>query len=209
MKHKSRQTELAFILGMAIAVFCAGFCSFAEEYEGITGTVFRLHILANSDSPEDQALKLKVRDAVLEDTSYIFENNHSAQEAAEAAESSLDDIRRIAENTIRENGYDYPVQCEVTKMQFDTRVYDSITMPAGEYLALRITIGEAEGKNWWCVMFPPLCIPAVTDIDEALEEYDGVFTQKELEMLQDPSSYECRFYILELLKKAKGSSLKE
>ena len=202
MGNKLRQIEISVILGMAIAVFCAGFCSFADEYEGITDTVFRLHILANSDTDEDQALKLKVRDAVLEETSYIFADKNSAAESAAAAEENLDFIREIAEKTIRENGFDYPVSCEVTEMRFDSRVYDSLTMPAGEYSALRITIGNAAGKNWWCVMFPPLCIPAVTDIDEALAEYDGVFTQEELDMLHSPENYECRFYFLELFHKA-------
>lgn len=202
MKLKSKQAELSLIIGMAIAVFCAGFCNFAREYDGITETVFRLHILANSDSPEDQSLKLKVRDAVLAETSDIFQGNRSASEAAAAAESSLGDIQKIAERTIRENGYDYSVNCEVTEMLFDSRIYDSLTMPAGNYSALRITIGEAEGKNWWCVMFPPLCLPAVTNIDEALEEYEGVFTEEELDMLRNPENYECRFYFLELLHKA-------
>lgn len=203
MRYEARKIELSLILGMAIAVFCAGFCNFAKEYEGITDTVFRLHILANSDSEEDQALKLKVRDAVLEETGYIFADKASAGESAAAAKENLEAIHQIAERTIRENGYDYSVNCEVTEMRFDSRVYDSLTMPAGEYSALRITIGSAEGKNWWCVMFPPLCVPAVTDIDEALAEYDGVFTEEELDMLHNPENYECRFYFLELLQKAK------
>ena len=202
MRSKIHQAELSFIIGMAIAVFCAGFCTFADEYDGITDTVFRLHILANSDSPEDQELKLKVRDAVLEETAYIFEDKNSAAESAAAAEENLDFIRGIAERTIRENGYDYSAECEVAAVKFDSRVYDSLTMPAGEYSALRITIGKAEGKNWWCVMFPPLCIPAVTDIDEALAEYDGVFTEEELDMLHNPENYECRFYFLDIIRKA-------
>ncbi len=201
MKIKAWQAEISLILGMAAAVFCAGFCNFEKAYEDITETVFRLHIPANSDSPQDQNLKLKVRDAVLEETAYLFENSHSAEEAAQAARENLPLIQSIAENTLRENGCDLPVRCEVTKMEFDTRVYDSVTMPAGEYSALRISIGSGHGKNWWCVMFPPLCLPAVTNIDEALSEYDGVFTAEELDMLEEPQNYQCRFYILELLQK--------
>lgn len=193
--------ELSLLMGMAVSVFCAGFAGFARDYEDITETVFRLHILANSDSEADQSLKLKVRDAVLEENSYIFEGKSSAEEAAAEAEKHLAEIRDTAERVIRESGADYPVKCEITRMSFDNRVYDTITMPAGEYSALRITIGEAAGKNWWCVMFPPLCLPAVTDIDEALEEYDGVFTAEELDMLHNPENYECRFYFLELYEK--------
>ena len=205
MRSKSKQIELALLLGMAAAVFCAGFCRFAEDHKNITDTVFRLHILANSDSETDQQLKLKVRDAVLENCSYIFENAESAEEAADAASGHMEEIRHIAEQVISENGSDYPVRCEVTEMEFDKRIYDkadvSFTMPAGKYLALRITIGEAAGKNWWCVMFPPLCLPAVTSTEEFLEECDGIFTEEELDMLQDPENYECKFYFLELYKK--------
>lgn len=203
MKINVKNAELALLIGMAVTIFCAGFCGFEESYSDITETVFRLHILANSDSEADQQLKLKVRDAVLEETSYIFEGKGSAKESAEAAEKHLSEIKSVAERVIMENGYDYSVQCEVTDMDFDCRVYDKITMPAGHYKALRITIGEADGKNWWCVMFPPLCLPAVTNIDEALAECDGVFTAEELDMLQNPENYECRFYILELLEKLK------
>lgn len=199
-----KQAELALLLGMAISVFCAGFCGFAEDYDNITDTVFRLHILANSDSEADQALKLKVRDAVLEKSAYLFENNASAEESARAAEEHLDDIRKTAEQVISENGSDYSVNCEVTEMYFDNRVYGTVTMPAGEYTALRITIGEAQGKNWWCVMFPPLCLPAVTNIDEALEECGDIFTAEEIDMLKNPGNYECKFYIVELFNKLKS-----
>lgn len=203
MKINAKNAELAILIGMAVTIFCAGFCGFEENYNDITETVFRLHILANSDSEDDQQLKLKVRDAVLEETAYIFEDKDSAEESAKAAESNLDEIKSVAERVIKENGYDYSVRCEVTDMDFDNRVYDTITMPAGHYKALRITIGEAKGKNWWCVMFPPLCLPAVTDIDEALADCDGVFTAEELDMLQNPENYECRFYVLELIEKLK------
>lgn len=195
-----KKFELAMLIGMVVAVFSAGFCGFAEEYVGITDTVFRLHILANSDSEEDQQLKLKVRDAVLEECSYIFENCSNAEESAEAAEKNIDFIKATAEKVIAENGKKYDVECEVTEMYFDKRVYDSITMPAGEYTALRVTIGEAEGKNWWCVMFPPLCIPVATG---EIEDYDDVFTAEEIEMLNNPEKYECKFYILELIDKMK------
>ena len=180
MKIRTWQAEISILLGMAAAVFCAGFCNFTDEYNSLTDTVFRLHIPANSDSYGDQAVKLKVRDAVLEKTADIFKDKHSAAEAAAAAEENLELIRQTAEDTLHEYGLSYPVKCEVTKMHFDTKVYDTITMPAGEYSALRITIGSGKGKNWWCVMFPPLCLPAVTNVDDALKEYDGVFTADEL-----------------------------
>lgn len=194
-----KYAELAMLLGMAFSVFCAGFCGFAEDYRDITQTVFRLHILANSDSEEDQSLKLKVRDAVLEENSDIFENCKSAEEAAAAAREHMDEIKASAEKVLAENGAGYGAECGIAKMRFDDRVYEDMTMPAGEYLALRVTLGEAEGKNWWCVMFPPLCLPAVSG--EAAEE---VFSPEELDILEDRESYECRFYFLELLEKLGG-----
>ncbi len=195
-----RKFELAMLIGMIVAVFSAGFCSFAEDYADITDTVFRLHILANSDSDEDQTLKLKVRDAILEECSFIFENCENAEQSAAAAEKNMELIKSTAEKVIDENNYNYSVNCEITEMRFDERVYETVTMPAGEYLALRITIGEAAGRNWWCVMFPPLCIPVAT---ENIEDY-GIFSDEELEMLESPETYECRFYILELLDRLKN-----
>ena len=194
-----KYAELAMLLGMAFSVFCAGFCGFAEDYRDITQTVFRLHILANSDSEEDQSLKLKVRDAVLEENSDIFEDCKSAEEAAAAAREHIDEIKSSAEKVLAENGAGYGAECGIAKMRFDDRVYGDMTMPAGEYRAVRVTLGDAEGKNWWCVMFPPLCLPAVSG--EAAEE---VFSPEELDILEDRESYECRFYFLELLEKLRN-----
>lgn len=191
-----KYVELAMLLGMAFSVFCAGFCGFAEDYRDITQTVFRLHILANSDSEEDQSLKLKVRDAVLEENSDIFGDCKSAEEAASEARKHMDEIKASAERVLAENGAGYGAECGIAKMRFDDRVYEDMTMPAGEYLALRVTLGEAEGKNWWCVMFPPLCLPAVSG--EAAEE---TFSPEELDILENRESYECRFYFLELLER--------
>lgn len=203
-----KNIEIAMLLGMAIALFCASFCCFAEDYSNITGTVFRLHILANSDASDDQLLKLKVRDAVLEENSYIFENSHTAEEASLLALMHMDEIKCTAERIIAENGVNYDVKCEVTEMWFDNRIYDTVTMPAGKYKALRIIIGEAKGKNWWCVMFPQLCLPSVTNVDEALDEYGDVFTKEEINILKNPCNYKCKFYLLELFNKLKNTMWK-
>ena len=195
-----KKIELAMLIGMVIAVFSAGLCGASENRGKITDTVFRLHILANSDSEEDQQLKLEVRDAVLAECSYLFEDCGDADESARTAEENMEMIKETAERVIDENGSTYNVECEVTEMHFDKRIYDSVTIPAGNYKALRITIGEAEGKNWWCVMFPPLCIPVATG---GLEDYDDIFTAEEIEMLNNPDDYECKLYILELIDKLK------
>ncbi|MBQ8825477.1 MAG: stage II sporulation protein R [Oscillospiraceae bacterium] len=194
--------ECAALIGMAAAIFAQGVCVNAQTREEISSDVFRLHIIANSDSREDQALKIKVRDAVLEAGESIFGGSADADEAAEKTEENLGLLREKALQTIRENGFDYDAECEVAKVMFDERAYGSAVLPEGEYMALRIKIGDAEGKNWWCVMFPPLCLPAVTNTDEVLAdaEKDGVLTKEELDIISDPESYQVRFYFADKFK---------
>ena len=194
--------ECAVLIGMTVAVFAQGVCANAQTREQISSDVFRLHIIANSDSEEDQALKIKVRDAVLEAGSDIFGGSSDSRQAAAKAEENLDLLRETAVSTIRDNGFDYNVHCEVAKVHFDERAYGSAVLPEGEYTSLQIRIGEAEGKNWWCVMFPPLCLPAVTNTDEVLAEAerDGVLTKEELDIISDPESYQVRFYLADKLK---------
>lgn len=203
MKINKVFAEAALIAGMIFSVFAESVCSYSEERTAVTKDVFRLHILANSDSAEDQALKLKVRNAVLEAGEDIFSEGSNAEEAAEKAAENIDYFTEVAEKTIIEAGYDYNVKCSVGKTDFDSRTYGTATLPAGEYTALRIEIGSAEGRNWWCVMFPALCLPAVTNTDEVLlqAEEDGVLTAEELSILRSPEAYEVRFYFAELLQK--------
>jgi stage II sporulation protein R len=206
MKRQSKRIliiEAAAILGLMITIIINSITTFAAEYEHITDNVLRLHILANSDSEEDQALKLLVRDAILAETAGIFENAGGKEEAVKAAKMAVPEIERIARKVIDEQGYDYSVSAEITTMEFDTRVYGDITMPAGEYEAIRVTIGEAEGKNWWCVMFPPLCIPAVA-ADETIEVFNEVLTESEKDILQNPVKYEARFFIVDLINDMKS-----
>ncbi|MDR0903624.1 MAG: stage II sporulation protein R [Ruminococcus sp.] len=195
--------EAAAVIGIILTILITVITSFADDYKSITDNVLRLHILANSDSDSDQELKLKVRDEILKETSSIFEASADINAAKAAAAAALPEIERIAKETVIANGYDYPVYAELTKMQFDTRVYGDITMPAGEYDAIRITIGEAEGKNWWCVMFPPLCIPAVI-ADEPIEVFNGVLDESEEDILTNPQKYEARFFILDLINDIKS-----
>ena len=197
--------EAAALIGMIAAVFAQGVCVSAESRSGIEQDVFRLHIIANSDSEADQQLKLKVRNAVLEAGGEIFSGNSDAEQAASEAEENMELFRQTALNVIAENGFDYDVECEVAEVDFDERVYGNATLPEGNYSALRIKIGEAEGRNWWCVMFPPLCLPAVTNTDEVLAraEEDGALTAEEISIIRDPQQYEVRFYFAEIFRKLK------
>lgn len=195
--------QAALLIGIVVSVFCEGICAFAESRKGITEDVFRLHVIANSDSDEDQALKLRVRNAVLEAGADIFGDAASAADAKKLSEENLSLFEAAAAAEIAESGYDYPVSCEVGTVHFDKRVYGSAELPEGDYSALRVIIGEGKGKNWWCVMFPALCLPAVTNTDEVLSlaAENGVITTEELELMQDPENYEVRFYFAEILKK--------
>lgn len=164
MKRRLRIWDCAILLGAAAAIVVSSFVSFAFESERVPDEVFRLHILANSDSEEDQMLKYALRDMILEDFNNIFEGCENAVDAASAAEKNLLLIEQKAQEFVKSQGYNYTVKAEVTEMYFTTRVYgDTLTLPAGNYKALRILIGEGKGQNWWCLMFPPLCLPAAKD----------------------------------------------
>ena len=195
--------QAALLIGFITAVFCEGICAFAESRRGITEDVFRLHVIANSDSNEDQALKLRVRNAVLEASADIFGGAVSAADAKRLSEENIRLFEAAAAAEIAASGYDYPVRCEVGTVHFDRRVYGSAELPEGDYSALRVIIGDGEGRNWWCVMFPALCLPAVTNTDEVLSlaAENGVISTEELELMQDPENYEVKLYFAEVIKK--------
>lgn len=157
-----KRLELALLIGL-LAALIWGMWSIRSQ-QVLADKVVRLHILANSDSEEDQALKLQVRDAVLERAEEILENAHDRSAAEEDLREALPELREIALETVAAQGYDYDVTAELTDAAFPTREYDGFTLPAGEYLALRLVIGAGEGHNWWCVVFPPLCAQTTTDV---------------------------------------------
>lgn len=147
----------------------------------IQDSVFRLHVIANSDSEEDQNLKYIVRDKVLEYINSISGNQTSKEEVIKLANENIDEIQKIAEDTLYENGYDYSVKLNIGNFAFPTKTYGDISFPAGYYDALKIEIGEAKGQNWWCVMFPPLCFVDVTS---------GVVPEKSKEIIKENLSDE-------------------
>ena len=154
--------EIALLIGMA--VFLISGAVSLQNRDQLADKVVRLHILANSDSEEDQALKLRVRDRVLERATELLEQTGDRREAADVLQSHLPELERIAAEEISDCGYEYDVTAEVANTMFPTKEYDGFTLPAGEYLALRIIIGEGNGHNWWCVVFPPLCTAASSDV---------------------------------------------
>lgn len=129
---------------------------------GVYDSVIRLHVLANSDSEEDQALKLKVRDDVLSCTEELIGDATSRDEAEEILRENLDTLRDVAEKTLAREGAPNEVRVTLGEEKYPRRAYETAALPAGEYLSLRVMIGEAEGQNWWCVLFPPMCLSAAT-----------------------------------------------
>ncbi len=138
----------------------SGFSGFSTQCDDIRGRVLRLHILANSDSAVDQQLKLNVRDKILEQSAELFKSAQSKQQAEEDVCEKLPEIVKVAQAEVNREGYSYKVGANLVHMYFSTRTYGNVTLPAGDYDAVRITIGAAKGHNWWCVLYPSLCLPA-------------------------------------------------
>lgn len=155
-----RKKEWFVLIACIFCIACSALFSFGEECSFIRENTLRLHILANSDSPADQALKLKIRDAVLSCSGELFSGCDTRQKMISAAQKQLPKIQQVAEQTALHNGYELPVTVSVTDMFFETRRYDHVILPAGTYTAVRIELGAAAGKNWWCVLYPPLCVSA-------------------------------------------------
>ena len=171
----------------------------------IADSVFRLHVIANSDSKEDQELKLKVRDELLSYMNIISKDSTSKQEAMQIVNEHKEEFTQIAKKVIKENGYNYTVNVQIGKADFPTKYYGDITLPAGTYDALKVQIGEAKGQNWWCVMFPPLCFVDVsTGIvpDNSKQELKQSLDNEEYDLISktDNNEISFKFKIVELFQ---------
>lgn len=188
-----KRIDLSVLIGIVAAVVLASLTGFSAECEEIRDNVVRLHIIANSDSDADQAVKYAVRDAILEQSSEIFADAQSKESAETEIASKLTQIEDIAKNTVSLAGYDYSVSAQLVNMYFTTRQYGNVTVPAGRYDAVRITLGEAAGQNWWCVMFPPMCVPAAA-------EKDALPIESQIGELGSNPRYKPKFAVVELIE---------
>lgn len=170
----------------------------------LSKSVFRLHVIANSDSDEDQSLKLQVRDKLLDYMNSITANITSKDDAIKIAQDHQKDFQIIAEQTILDKGYSYPVTVEIGNYEFPTKQYGDITLPSGYYDALRVKIGDACGHNWWCVMFPPLCFVDVTSgivPENSKEQLKENMSSEDYSVISNDNSLtEFKFKIVELFK---------
>lgn len=190
-----RKAEISIAIGLIISIIMS-ICGFGAECNKIRNDVVRLHILANSDSEEDQRVKLQVRDALLECGSEMFSGEVTVENAQELINQNKNKLISLANETLERYGFEYKADVYLTNEYFTTREYEDFTLPAGEYLALKVILGEGKGHNWWCVMFPPLCLPAATEN----KNLDVVFGEKGADIVSESDTYILKFKIIEIIE---------
>ena len=186
------------VCGGLVLCLALSVCQLHGTCESVRDNVVRLHILAHSDSAEDQALKLKVRDAVLAASADWQDTAATPAEALALAQKRLPALQAVAAETVAAEGYDYPVTAEVCRMYFTTRQYDTVTLPAGQYDAVRLSIGDGAGQNWWCVMYPPLCVGSAADRKEAT----ALWSDSQRGLVESGGRYVVKFKVVEWAQQA-------
>lgn len=196
----SKRIKISICVSIIVAIIFS-ICSFAKTSKEIRSDVLRLHVIANSDSSVDQNLKIRLRDFLLEEGKSIFDGSVNVENAVEKIEPQIPALEKSAKEFIQASGFDYDVKISLSREYFTTRTYETVTLPAGRYLALRVVIGAGEGHNWWCVMFPPMCVPAADKKDEI----ENVFTEDEIKLVESSPKYEIRFKVVEICEEIKES----
>ena len=197
MDRRLKKWELALLMGVLCALVMGA--GLGREQEQLAQSVIRLHVIANSDSQADQALKLRVRDRVLEQAQELYPEGATLDQARAILEDNLNLLAAAGRAAVEEEGADYPVTAQITQCWFPTKEYEDFALPAGEYTALRVVIGQGEGQNWWCVAFPPLCLGAASQsVDQAAQA--GLFTQEQAGLItRENGGYVLKFKGMELL----------
>lgn len=172
----------------------------SAQQRALSDKLIRLHVVANSDTDADQALKLETRDAILAYLGDLLEDVSSRDEAAQCIQEHLAEIEHVAQNVVRNAGYDYVVTARLAKEDSPTKVYETFALPAGVYTSLRVTIGSGAGQNWWCVLYPPLCTASALDSDSA-----AMLTDDEINLITGGGGeYVIRFKCMEFLAQVKA-----
>ena len=192
-----RAAELSVVLGLLCAVFLSQ-AHFEAACGNLRQNVLRLHIIANSDGEADQAVKLLVRDKILEESSGVFAGETELYRAEEKAEENIEEFRETAVRVLKENGFSYGASAQIGDSYFETREYEDFTLPAGNYRSLIIRLGEAKGKNWWCVIFPAVCIPAASGASLSDSAADT-----SVQIAEHPQKYVMRFKTVEIYEDLK------
>lgn len=202
----NRRKDSAFlsIISIFLSLYTAfSVVSFSAGAESVRGSVVRLHILANSDSAVDQNIKIKVRNTLLEKG--VLEGEcETAEAAAEYYCKNTDELKKIAESVLKENNKDYGARVIIGKEYYKTRRYGDLTFPAGVYESVRVILGEGKGENWWCVMFPPLCIPVADGVEGDKKKAEKYLTKKGEEIVC--GDYVVKFKLLEIYEELKSKT---
>ena len=202
--NERKDKILLSVTAIAISIYMAFSCTyFTASAQTVKEDVVRLHILANSNSEIDQEVKLKVRDALLETNASILSDSVTKENAKEHFESSKEILLKTAKKTLKENGFNYNVKITLQEEYFNTRTYGNLTFPAGQYTAIKVVLGEGEGKNWWCVMFPPLCVPAADGL-ETNETTADYLTQSGEKIVNSGEKYIVKFKLLEIYEELRN-----
>lgn len=199
---KFRRWETAVLIAVCVAIIAGLWLE--QEQNKLSDSVLRLHVLANSDGRADQELKLKVRDRVLQEAEAILPKNVSQSAAEQILGENLQRLAQAGVQVVEEEGFDYPVSAALEQIWFPTKEYDDFSLPCGQYRALRIVIGEGKGQNWWCVVFPPLCLSSASEqtIETALEY--GLTDRQVALLTAESDGYVIKFKALEWLGKLKN-----
>ncbi len=201
---KLRLWEAALLLAFGLTLTTGVWASASES--ALADRVLRLHVVANSDSDSDQARKLLVRDAVLAQASQLLENADDRGHAEAALAPHLDELAQAGADALARTGRTDPVTVTLADQWFPTKEYDGFSLPAGQYRALRVTIGEGKGRNWWCVVFPPLCVASVSEqsVESAAE---GVLSEDQVALItgQD-GGYVLKFRLIEWWQELTGGN---
>ena len=205
MKKFKRYLIISILLIIYILIYSISYAN--NSILNLSNNVFRLHVIANSDSEEDQNLKYKVRNELLSYMNKLCENVSSKQEVISIANEHINEFYDIAKNTVTKNGYNYDVKISIGNFPFPTKTYGDISLPSGYYDALKVEIGNSEGKNWWCVMFPTLCFVDISNgivPEESKEDLQSNLSGETYNLISsNESEYQLKFKIVELFENTK------
>lgn len=193
----------SIFFGLLCTIFLS-FAHFNAACDDLKTNVLRLHIIANSDSEKDQALKLKIRDRILENSGDIFDSTDNIDSAIMRAKENTEYFTKIANDVIKEQGFSYKAVAKVDKSYFETREYDDFTLPAGSYNSLIVTVGEGKGKNWWCVVFPEICLPAAAKN----AELSDTVCKESAKIAEAGTQYVMKFKAVEIYESIKNFFIK-
>ncbi len=195
-KQRLKDLEKALLFGL-IFTMVLSLAKFDASCEDLRSNILRFHIIANSDSPQDQDVKLKIRDEVLNESTDIFKDTDTLELAQDSAEENLDTFVKIANRVLSENGFDYTATANIGECFFNTREYDTFTLPAGYYNSLNIILGEGKGHNWWCVIYPAVCVGS------SGAKLESAVNKKSSRIAEHPQKYKIKFKSVEIYEKIK------